>query len=147
MSARKLLAKLKPQMFCKVDRVHCHKLVLAKTVLIFVSPAWVKMGRLLITRDESKDLASATVRNIVKTCANAHSRIRNPCLVGFAASSILTIPTSEKQFHEGKTCIFPPNAFANDYATKRKNAQSICQVRVKCPRARTRDSCDERPIR
>jgi len=105
------------------------------------------MCRLLITRDESKDLASATVCNIVKTCANAHSRIRNPCLVGFAASSILTIPTSEKQFHEGKTCIFPPNAFANDYATKRKNAQSICQVRVKCPRARTRDSCDERPIR
>jgi len=30
---------------------------------------------------------------------------------------------------------------------RRKNAQSICQVRVKCPRARTRDSCDERPIR
>ncbi len=52
--------------------------------------------------------------------------------MGFAASSILTIPTSQKQFHEGKMCIFPANAFANDYATKRKNAQSICQVRVKC---------------
>jgi hypothetical protein len=72
-------------------------------------------------------------------------RFRNPCLVGFAASSILTIPTSEKQFHEGKKCIFPANAFANDYATKRKNAKSICQVRVK--RRRARDICDERSIR
>ena len=97
--------------------------------------------------DRRKHEAFAMVCKAAKSCAKSSSSIRDPCLVGFAASSILTIPTSEKQFHEGKTCIFPPNAFANDYATKRKNAQSICQVRVKCSRARTRDSCDERPIR
>jgi len=47
-------------MFCKVDRVHCHKLMLTKTktALIFVSPGGVKMGTLLITRDDRNNYST-----------------------------------------------------------------------------------------
>ncbi len=38
--------------------MHGHKLVLAKTVLIFVSPGCVKVGKPLIIRDDSNNYSS-----------------------------------------------------------------------------------------
>ncbi len=41
-----------------------HKLVLAKTVLNLVSPGWVKMCRLLITREEPNNNSTGSIRAI-----------------------------------------------------------------------------------
>ena len=66
------------KLFCKIDRVHGHKLVLTKTVLSFVSPfvspGMAKMGKLLITRDDGNNYSrysDTAVCALLTTSANS----------------------------------------------------------------------------
>jgi hypothetical protein len=45
-------------MFCKLIRIHGHKLELAKMLLNFVSPGCMKMGRFLMTWDDEASSAN-----------------------------------------------------------------------------------------